>query len=233
MQRQGSSQDKVIGIKTIFMTQPSLISIHIPKTAGQTLLRLMELAYTKDQVLHVNRGWLKRKQQKIENLNPQHYQVLHGHLPYQPFLAPYHRAESKLITFMRDPVERVLSNFRYYRKLKAERLKAGKTIRHHYDLETFIELGERQNVMARFLDGLELTGLFFLGLQEQFGQDVRLLSKKLSWELPETAFQIKKNPTPSTDETDKAIRQRIAALNQEDIELYNRAVALKSEGYWH
>lgn len=87
--------------------------------------------------------------------------------------------------------------------------------------------------MARFLEGLELTDLFFLGFQEQFLQDIRLLSKKLSWKLPETAFQIKKNPTPSTDETDKAIRQRIAALNQADLELYNRAIALKSEGYWH
>lgn len=211
---------------------PAVVSIHIPKTAGQTLLQLLELAYGKEQVLHVNRGWLKRKQQSIGNLNPQQYQVLHGHLPYRAFLAPYLHSEAKIITFMRDPVERVLSNFRYYRKMKAERLKAGKTVRHHYDLETFIELEERRNVMARFLDGLELTGLFFLGLQEQFGQDVRLLSKKLSWELPETAFQIKKNPTPSTDETDKAIRQRIAALNQADIELYNRAVALKSEGYW-
>lgn len=133
---------------------------------------------------------------------------------------------------MRDPVERVLSNFRYYRKMKAARLKTGKTIRHHYDLETFIELKKRQNVMARFLDGLELTDLFFLGLQEQFGQDVRLLSNKLLWELPETAFQIKKNPTRPTDETDKAIRQRIAALNQADIQLYNRAVALKASGYW-
>ncbi|MCR9052528.1 MAG: sulfotransferase domain-containing protein [Phaeodactylibacter xiamenensis] len=177
-------------------------------------------------------GSLKRKQQNIENLNPPYYQVLHGHLPYRSFLAHYHHPEAKFITFMRDPVERVLSNFRYYRKMKAARLKTGKTIRHHYDLETFIELKKRQNVMARFLDGLELTDLFFLGLQEQFGQDVRLLSNKLLWELPETAFQIKKNPTRPTDETDKAIRQRIAALNQADIQLYNRAVALKASGYW-
>jgi hypothetical protein len=209
------------------------VSIHIPKTAGQTLLQLLELAYGKEQVLHVNRGWLKRKQQRIGNLNPQQYQVLHGHLPYRTFLAPYHHSEAKIITFMRDPLERVLSNFRYYRKKKAERLEAGKTVRHHYDLETFIELEERQNVMARFLEGLELTDLFFLGFQEQFGQDIRLLSKKLSWDIPEEAFLIKKNPTPSTVKTDKAIRQRIAALNQADFELYNRAIALKSEGYWH
>ncbi len=215
-------------------TNPELLSIHIPKTAGQTFLQLLKLAYGEEEILHVNQGWLKRKQQNIENLNPHHYQVLHGHLPYQAFIAPYHHSETKVITFLRDPVERVLSNFRYYRKMKAERLKAGKTIRHHYDLETFIELEERKNVMARFLDGLELTDLFFLGLQEQFGQDVRLLSKKLSWELPEAAFQIKKNPTmPSTSEADKAIRQRIATLNQADIELYNRAIAMKSEGYWH
>jgi len=213
--------------------KPSLISIHIPKTAGQTFLQLLKLAYGEEEILHVNQGWLKRKQQNIENLNPHHYQVLHGHLPYQAFIATYHHSKTKVITFMRDPVERVLSNFRYYRKMKAERLKAGKTVRHHYDLETFIELEERRNVMARFLDGLELRDLFFLGLQEQFGQDVRLLSKKLSWELPEAAFQIKKNPTmPSTGEADKAIRQRITTLNQADIELYNRAVAMKSEGYW-
>ena len=212
--------------------KPSLISIHIPKTAGQTFLQLFKLAYGEEEILHVNKGWLKRKQQNIENLNPPYYQVLHGHLPYRSFLAHYHHPEAKFITFMRDPVERVLSNFRYYRKMKAARLKTGKTIRHHYDLETFIELKKRQNVMARFLDGLELTDLFFLGLQEQFGQDVRLLSNKLSWELPEAAFQIKKNPTPPTDETDKAIRQRIAALNQADIQLYNRAVALKASGYW-
>jgi len=213
--------------------KPSLISIHIPKTAGQTLRHLLELTYGKDQVLNINRGRLERQGKALVSLHPEQYHVLHGHLPYRAFISPYHDSETQLITFLRDPVERVLSNFRYYRKKKAERLEVGKTVRHNYDLETFIELEERQNVMARFLEGLELTDLFFLGFQEQFLQDIRLLSKKLSWKLPETAFQIKKNPTPSTDETDKAIRQRIAALNQADLELYNRAIALKSEGYWH
>ena len=212
--------------------KPSLISIHIPKTAGQTFLQLLKLAYGEEEILQINQGWLQRKGQQLKNLYPERYQVLHGHLPYREYLAPYHHPESLLITFMRDLLERVLSNFRYYRRKKEERLNTGKTVRHYYDLSTFIELEERRNVMVRFLNGLNLEDLFFLGLQEQFRQDVRLLSKKLSWNLPEGALEIKRNPTLPKGIVDEEIRQRIAALNQADMELYNQAVALKSSGYW-
>ena len=86
--------------------------------------------------------------------------------------------------------------------------------------------------MARFLNGLNLEDLFFLGLQEQFRQDVLLLSQKLSWNLPKGALEIKKNPTLPKGIVDEEVRQRIAALNQADIKLYNQAIALKSSGHW-
>jgi hypothetical protein len=100
--------------------KPSLISIHIPKTAGQTLRHLLELTYGKDQVLNINRGRLERQGKALVSLHPEQYHVLHGHLPYRAFISPYHDSETQLITFLRDPVERVLSNFRYYRKKKRQ-----------------------------------------------------------------------------------------------------------------
>lgn len=51
-------------ISVIKGAQPLILSIHIPKTAGQTLLQLLELAYGKEQVLHLNRGFAEAKAAK-------------------------------------------------------------------------------------------------------------------------------------------------------------------------
>lgn len=139
---------------------PSLLSIHIPKTAGQTFRYFLEQAYGKGQVLHVNQGWLSRNKTTISALHPDRYKVLHGHLPYRHYLTPYNLSGVRVVTFLRDPVERVLSNFHYYQRKKEERRNAGKSVRHYYDLETYIELEERQNVMTRFLEGIELEAIF-------------------------------------------------------------------------
>lgn len=210
----------------------SILSIHIPKTAGHTFRYLLEQAYGKPQVLHVNQGWLSKHNKTIQGLHPERYQVLHGHLPYQRYLAPFHTPGTKVITFLRDPVERVLSNFRYYRRMKDKRLSMGKPIKHYYDLDTFIELKERQNVMTRFLEGINLEDLFFVGFQEQFRSDTAQLAEKLNWHLPKEAFRTRKNPTAPTDEVSEGVQERIAALNSADLELYDRAQALKKDGYW-
>ena len=209
-----------------------ILSIHIPKTAGQSFIRILQQAYGQEQVLHINRGKLIRTKQQLKALSPNRFKVIHGHLPYQEFLSPHNTDCTKIITFLRDPVERVLSNFRYYRRMKDERIKAGKKVRHYHDLQDFIQLEERQNVMTSFLNGLELEALFFLGFQEDFRQDVKLLARKLEWDVPESAYETRKNTTSAATVSD-TIRNQISDLNKLDVELYNRARSLKESGYWN
>ncbi|MBV6653347.1 MAG: hypothetical protein KI786_06305, partial [Mameliella sp.] len=66
-----------------------ILSIHIPKTAGQSFIRILQQAYGQEQVLHINRGKLIRTKQQLTALSPNRFKVIHGHLPYQEFLSPH------------------------------------------------------------------------------------------------------------------------------------------------
>ena len=212
-----------------------IVSIHIPKTAGLSFREILFKVYGKDGVYAKNRGELQKEGITIEGSIPKSIRVFHGHLHYaelKGIIGP----ESRIITWFREPVKRVISNYYYNithefpkRKLENPDLKK-------FSLEEFIEKPNRQNVMSQFLEGISLEKIFFLGFQEDFNSDLGILARKLSWEDENWKKNERLNDNSkvrdSAPETSQEIIDRIKEVNQKDIELYHRALALKSKGHW-
>lgn len=211
-----------------------LLSLHVPKTAGTSFLEILRRVY-QGHVITMNRGQIRRGQRDIEELFSTEYDVVHGHMHFndlKEFISP----ETKIITWLRDPVERVLSNYFYSLYNEVPKRESRNVISKFSDLRIFIRKPPRRNLMTKYLDGLDLESIFFVGFQNDFQKDLQLLAQKLNWDLTDIDTDIFLNSNTHSKyqnlELDEELIYKIKEYNSEDIELYNKALQLKNQGHW-
>ena len=166
----------------------------------------------------------------LRDLFPDSTKVLSGHLPY-PFLREIVEQDNpRLITWLRDPVERVLSNYYWRLNLdRSNRLEQNLDPAKDMTLEEFIYIPKNQNRMSTFLEGLSLNDLFFLGLMETYDRDLEALAHKLNWKkVPRIHTNV--NPTfiKEPRQVSPDLRSEMIRLNALDIALYQEARSLQS-----
>ena len=121
---------------------------------------------------------------------------------------------SRAFTLLRDPVERVLSQYYFYR---AE----GRT---EEPLEAFIERVEHRDVQARALRRVRPESLGVVGVQERFNSFVEQVNRRFGLALPVVHKQrggLMKDIRAGL--VGAALRDRIRELNQSDEVLYRWA----------
>ena len=165
----------------------------------------------------------------LRKLFPAATKVLSGHLPYRYVKRIVEADSPKLITWLRDPVERVISN--YYWRVNLDRNSSGSDDEQVQEMtiEEYIRIPKNQNRISYFLNGLSLDTLYFMGFLETYDQDLLELSRKLNWShCPHVHINV--NPTfkkmPRT--VSQELRDEIIQLNQEDIHLFEEAKLLQS-----
>lgn len=233
-----------------------LVFLHIPKTAGRTLVQHIASQYPRGTCVTVSRDRLRLQQSELRDHLSDNTRVLMGHLHYrdvQEFIGP----ETKLITFLRHPVDRVLSNYFHDISVEVPKQRAKRPLtlarRRFYNirrgrsllqtalvlarrpiqllepppLEQYVEAGH-ESVMSRFLRGIDLADLWFIGFQERFTADLRLLAFKLGWSILDENLRVnaRVRRTNETDPPDEIVT-RIRERNRQDLELYRRAAELR------
>jgi hypothetical protein len=206
---------------------PPIAFVHIPKTAGGTLKSMFSAAYGREAI--TSAGNYLRSPDKTAVAATRFRpgtRVTIGHTPYGLFRR-FLPSGTRYITFLREPVDRVMSH--YYRHLQA---KAG-------TLEEALELGlpDLSNLSTRFLcadatldalpDGAldeakaNLESFAFVGFQERFDESVVLLQEALGiGRIPYGVNAHVNANRPSVEEATDEQRALIAAHNQLDVELY-------------
>ena len=137
--------------------------------------------------------------------------TLSGHIKAKPFGRAF--GPSRLMTVLRDPVERVASNYRHY-------LRRGQFAG---SLEAFARQPEIRNVQARYTRPFALADWLLVARQDRMDADMAELSDMLGVRValervnvdPDGAAQI------GADE-----RRLIESLNAEDLELFESCQAL-------
>ncbi|MEO1624521.1 MAG: hypothetical protein AAFV25_05145, partial [Bacteroidota bacterium] len=163
---------------------------------------------------------------------PRGTKVIHGHfsprLLRQSFdLAP----EVPMITWLRHPVDRVVSNYYYLAKRLREELdeeaKGLDILRKmQCSLMEYARRDINRNRQHRFLDGVQLADLAFVGIQEQYSEDLSRLAQKIGWDSYE---ELRHNVTGSRYEAPSAAEKaEIAQLNSLDMDLYQQALEMRA-----
>ena len=92
-----------------------LISLHIPKTAGTSFRNILKSVYGENQVVRFDisrMGVVRMNENVYQKSKLPNVKVIHGHFTFQDLSGSFTLPETyKLITWMRDPVKRVISNY--------------------------------------------------------------------------------------------------------------------------
>jgi glycosyltransferase involved in cell wall biosynthesis/SAM-dependent methyltransferase len=218
-----------------------LVFLHVLKTAGQTLMPILEHNFEAGESLFANWGDLKAKSR--EELN--RYRLIMGH-NYQGIRGRL-TGNAYFMTFLRDPIDRTLSHYYYLKRYRNHHLQD--KLR-SMDLEAFLRdpetRAEVENLQTRWLaseDGLmradqvdegtlekarqRLSEFSFVGVTEQFDNSLFLLAYTFGWR-PVTEYEVKNkaNNRPEREELSPAVRELMEQVNALDIQLYDFASEL-------
>jgi hypothetical protein len=224
--------------------------MHIPKTGGNTFKTHLREAfgddicfiymtqwqfmdfYTPTPLMRLYRGVraLKsglRHRSRLQLTD----RCIHGHFRAETYLALF--PEGSAITWMRDPVERLLSQYYYWKRRPFRgHSVCNLLVRNNLSPLEFAEIEVMRNLQCRYFNTKTVQDFGFVGVTEQFdaclGGFYRLVGA------PAKKGEARnRNPHKKTNdryELDPAVRARIAALNSRDYKLYDQAVeqALKA-----
>ena len=195
------------------------------------MLQLLYEQYGQAHVRHFERDEclaLNRSGKKISEVIDSEVRVIHGHFFYSEVKDIIKRDKPKLVTFMRDPVKRVVSNYHWWMHTIEQDENHSERHRINEPLELYITRPEVRNKVAQFLEGSRLKNFTFIGFLESLERDVERLAQLLGWTNVELKHE--KNSQGFKKETstvDPQLQKSIARLNRKDIKLYNRAKSLK------
>jgi len=214
-----------------------IIHIHIPKTAGTSLLNVLQKKYSSNEICTIKRRGLtgnsiKDNSDIINHHISKEHKILHGHLFYKE-ISPVLKMNKdvKIITFLRNPVDRVISNYLFFKqRIFEEKVNKNELSRKDETLMEYARLEESQNRQSKFLDGLDLEKLYFLGIMETFSEDTKNLCQKLGINISDIP-ELNKNKhfEISGLKISEEDIQEIKSFNQKDLLLYQKALELKQK----
>lgn len=235
---------------------PLLAFVHIPKTAGGTVTSMLSAAYSKHGIKKTG-NYVRnpeKTEKKIRSSLQREGQISAGHTPYGA-LREHLPSDTRYMTFLREPVDRVLSH--YYRHIhrkrqlsptrRERRLEKGKARTDKADSleEALVEmrLPQIRNLATRFLCGhpspmgdlppralddakANLRGFALIGIQERFEESVVLLQRMLGLGPAPYRDRHVSSDRPAVDEIPDAERALIEEHNRLDAELYRFGLRL-------
>ncbi len=225
-----------------------IIFLHIPKTAGSTFLSIFMREYRSANIFRLYGDKTIRSIDAIEKFKelPEHdrmkIEVLIGHMKFG--LHEYMQQPVTYITFLREPIERIISHYYYVLRFSDHYLH-DQVIAEKINLKDFIVRGltdETNNGQTRLLSGVgkslpygdcppemldsaidNISKHFSaVGISERFDESLILMTNLFGWR---SHYYYKKNVTKKRaikDEIPLDTLEAIKKYNQLDIQLYER-----------
>lgn len=216
-----------------------LVSIHIPKCAGTSFRNILKTVYGEEGVVRLDidlqKHVLKVNEQVFEQKKlSRKTRVVHGHFAYPLLKERFELKEHvPVITWLRNPVDRVVSNFFYLEKrLKEELDEEGKGLnilrKMQRSLMEYAADEFNQNRITKFLQGTTLADIDFVGIQEYYKEDLEAMAKQFNWPSYEY-LHVNKTGGGYHDRVSEEQREQIAKWNRADMELYHAALEIRKK----
>jgi Galactose-3-O-sulfotransferase len=226
-------------------TTEALIFLHIPKSAGTTLNRLIEWEYPLLQMYSVDPvlfRWSRAHLWRLPSRRLKRFRVFKGHMPFG--LHEILPQPATYITVMRGAAERVISAY-YFMSNYVLHPNYWKFRREGWTLEDFVRRSPRENVQTKMIAGADydarctaeilrkakenLQYFSVVGLTERFEETLALMKLRFGWKLQAySSFNVTRT-RPKKRELPQSTLDLIAERNRFDIELYECAAKLFEE----
>ena len=220
--------------------QPCLIFVHIPRAAGQTLNSIIGRCYRPSEVFTY--GGPVGQPIAISSLDTSELRVVKGHIPFG--IDEQLHVPTTYVTFLREPVARVLSLHRYIGENPRHPLHGSVGSMSLGEFVTSeIDDVEVANGQTRQLSGLpdhapgpqmlesakhHLTTEFVaVGVTERFDESLLVLRHAVGWPIP--LYRARNATTAARSRLAPEVRRLIESRNALDLELYRFANELLDE----
>ncbi|MDB6094194.1 MAG: hypothetical protein JWM32_1756 [Verrucomicrobia bacterium] len=200
-----------------------VLSIHIPKTGGASFRRILADFFQEDFLL---KYWqMTDAHGQAVAAVPSNIRCIHGHFVPDELLPQFPNAE--LITWVREPVERIISSY-FHRRRDPDWQNPITREMHEKNLSLieFASLDLMRNEMSRYLGTRRPSDFAFVGCSDQFETSISRFRTQFGLRDVSTPRE-NCNPDRHTDRypIDSEIRRKIAALNERDVSLYQEVCA--------
>jgi hypothetical protein len=217
------------------------IFLHVPKTAGTTLYRILEQNYAKRNIYTFWQDGTLDDFKQLSAERKAHIRLLRGHVGYG--IHTYQPGPCAYFTLLRDPIKRTISYYHYARRVPAHYCYE-LINQQHLSIVDFVTSGRDpmvDNAHTRLLCGLEsgqeigvgqctremlaaaqenLARLTVFGLAEEFDTTLILLQHGFGWQklayAPQNVADVRTTRQPVSPDTLAAV----ADVNRFDVELY-------------
>jgi len=223
----------------------ALIFLHVPKSAGTTLNRLIEWEYPLFEMYSVDPvlfRWSRARLWRLPQRRLKGFRVFKGHMPFG--LHKILPQPATYITVMRGAVERVISAYYFMSNYKLHP-NYWKFRREDWTLEDFVQRSPRENVQTKMIAGADydepctaeilakakenLQYFSVVGLTERFEESLALMKLRFGWKIESySSFNLTRT-RPKKRDLPQSTLDLIAERNRFDIELYECAAKLFEE----
>jgi len=200
-----------------------LVSVHIPKCAGTSFRHVLHGACG-DNVWY-NYGIIFSREQARLDLVPEGTRIIHGHFLADCFddILP----GRELLTWVRDPVERLVSNYHHFLRSPDMRDDCCRALHEkNLTLREFADLDWMRNMATRYLAGKPIDDFRFVGISEDFGASMGVFESIFGFDSKGLRPRVNTNPerTEGRYGLSDADRAYILERNTVDMAWYEQAV---------
>ena len=225
------------------MSETRLIFDHLPKAAGSSFYTILRRLYAEPDIYYIDGRRVAESVATFRSLSPREqaaFRCIMGHTAYRLFsLIPEPKT---CVTFLREPIDRLVSHYFYVRRNAGHRLHEPLTTQ-NMSLDKYVcsDMSvEFVNPTTRLLSGLsaeavaaDMQGAYeaaraaidrdfvVVGVQDRFDESLLLLQHRLGWRtLPPYRRENVTRGRPAADTLGADARVEVERRNWADIQLY-------------
>lgn len=215
------------------MSKRIVVFLHIPKTGGITMRRLLDRQYTKERVFRYPPDEPIRSIRKLSPSQLKKIKCVYGHFRYG--VHRHFSGKATYITMVRDPLERILSMYYFVRSRPKNKLYH--KVRHMnfsqfvtsrdpriqlalHNHQTRMISGKREPDLQKALENIK-KHFAVVGVTEMYPESVIMMKKDLGWkDINYTKENVTKS-RPKQLHVPADILRLIRQNNKLDYKLYN------------